>query len=168
MKNHKDGIGPAVMAARDIINKLELEPLPGEGGYFRQTWKSGSGTAIYFLLTPGENGFSALHELTEVEIYHFYVGDPVQLVLFPPDEPPREIILGSGLDRGEIPQFIVPGGTVQGSRLVSGGQWALMGTTMAPGYSPEGFRLIPRTELLDGFPNYHEWIMALTRKEDDL
>jgi predicted cupin superfamily sugar epimerase len=154
------------MTAAEVINRLGLKPLPHEGGYYAQTWRSASGTAIYFLLTPEEGGFSALHKLTGAEIYHFYAGDPVQLVLFPSDGGlPRDVVLGNRLDRGECPQFIVPEGTVQGSRLVEGGRWALLGTTMAPGYTQEGFELSKPEELLKQYPEYDEWIAALTRRE---
>jgi len=151
------------MTAQDVIERLDLSPLPGEGGYYRQTWRNGSGTAIYFLLTPGEDGFSALHKLTETEIYHFYAGDPVRLALFPPDGPPREVLLGSRLHRGEVPQYVVPAGTIQGSRLAEGGRWALLGTTMAPGFTPEGFELSDRSELLERYPGQGNLIRDLTR-----
>ena len=166
------------MTYQEVIRQLKLQPLPDEGGYFRQTWNSAEGTAIYFLLTPQKNGFSALHSLPSVEIYHFYAGDPVQMFLFPPppsegapsDEIPldnkvREIILGNKIDKGEIPQFAIPAGVIQGSRLISGGNWALLGTTMAPPYSPETFRLLDREELLRHYPEHRELIMQLTRVE---
>jgi uncharacterized protein len=154
------------MTASDVISKLGLKPLPHEGGYYATTWQSGCGTAIYFLLTPGEEGFSALHKLAEVEIYHFYAGDPVQLVLFPPDGlPPRDVILGSRLDRNEIPQCVVPGGTIQGARLAEGGRWALLGTTMAPGFSWKGFELSDSSAMLHDYPEYNEWIHSLTRRK---
>ena len=153
------------MTFQEVIEQLKLQPLPDEGGFYRQTWKSDSGTAIYFLLTPEENGFSALHELNAVEIYHFYIGDPVRLILFPIEGQPQELILGNRLDRGDVPQFTVPAGTIQGSRLISGGKWALLGTTMAPPYSPEAFQLSSRLELLNRYPDYRAQIMMLTREE---
>jgi len=156
------------MKAEDIIEKLNLQPLPGEGGFYRQTWLSEHSSAIYFLLTPGSSGFSALHELSELEIYHFYAGDPVQLVLFPTADSSgdvQRIILGNRIDKGELPQYIVPTGTIQGSRLIDGGEWALLGTTMAPPYSQEIFQLSSRRILLERFPESRDSILALTREE---
>ena len=78
-----------MVTAEQVIKKLGLEPLPGEGGYFVQTHKDrqqitlpdhpnnprSASTAIYYLVTP--ESFSALHRLTQDEVFHFYGGDPV-------------------------------------------------------------------------------------------
>jgi uncharacterized protein len=165
---------PGRPSAHEVIRLLDLQPLPEEGGRFRVTWTSSAaahgtpgracGSAIYYLLTPGPDGFSAFHVLGTDEIYHFYLGDPVELHLLHPDGSHQGIILGSDLSGGEIPQAVVPGGSAQGSRLVSGGDYALLGTTMAPAYLPEDFHLSSRTELLARFPSQAELITALTRE----
>jgi len=157
------------MTYKEVIEHLKLQPLPDEGGYYRQTWQSDESTAIYFLLTPENNGFSALHTLSSVEIYHFYAGDTVQLILFPPEGTPGEIqkvMLGSRLEHGEFPQLAIPAGTTQGSCLMDGGEWALLGTTMAPPYSQEIFKLSSRSKMLKDFPDYRDWILRLTREEE--
>ncbi len=157
------------MTYKEVIERLNLQSLPDEGGYYRQTWNSDVSTAIYFLLTPENNGFSALHTLSYVEIYHFYAGDSVQLLLFPPEETSgevQEVILGNNLEKKEYPQFIVPAETTQGSCLMNGGEWALLGTTMAPPYSPETFKLSSRSKMLKAFPDYRDWIIRLTREEE--
>ena len=159
------------LAAEEIIRTLGLERLPGEGGYFRRTWTSparaGSrayGSAIYFLLTTGSEGFSAFHRLGTDEIYHFYRGDPVELHLLRPNGSHQLLILGAGIETGEVPQAVVPAGTIQGSRLVTGGRYALLGTTMAPEFIPEELALLSRAELLERFPGNAEIILALTRE----
>ena len=156
--------------AEDIIRELELERLPGEGGFFRRTWTSrlgadgrARGSAIYYLLTSAREGFSAFHRLDIDEIYHFYRGDPVELHLFHGDGSHARILFGSSLETGEAPQAVVPGGVIQGSRLIPGGRYALLGTTMAPGFIPEGFALVPRAELIELFPGRADIIETLTR-----
>src|SRR5260370_33696907 len=75
------------MNAAAVIAALGLAPLPGEGGFYRETYRArnlaglgrSASTAIYYLLTP--DSFSALHVLRLDEIYHFYRGDPVDLTL---------------------------------------------------------------------------------------
>src|SRR5512140_3293744 len=126
------------MTAHELIAFLGLVPLPQEGGYFRETWRSSVttapgvlplryttgrslGTAIYYLLTSDPDSFSALHRLPTDEIYHFYLGYAVEMLLLGADGAGRRIILGHDLGAGEHVQFVVPAGTWQGSRLLAGG-----------------------------------------------
>jgi hypothetical protein len=168
-----------MITVQEIINLLKLEPLPHEGGYFRQTYKSAEvisqaalppryqgdrtlGTAIYFLLTPTD--FSAMHRLDTDEIYHFYLGDPVEMLLLPPDGPAEAFILGNDLSKGMQPQKVVSSGVWQGSCLVPGGPYgfALIGTTMAPGFEWASFELGERDTLLQQYPALAEMILART------
>jgi uncharacterized protein len=162
--------------ANELIRYLRLEPLPIEGGYFRQTWLSDdlvsvqgydsprpAGTAIYYLLTSEPDSFSALHRLATGEIYHFYLGDPVEMLMLAEGDPGRRIILGSDLLGGQHVQYMVPRSVWQGSRLIPGGRFALLGTTMAPGYDARDFTLGRRQELARQFPAHATLIQALTR-----
>ena len=135
------------MSAADVIAQLDLVPLPGEGGYYAETYRTTltldreqlpdehggdrhAGTAIYFLVTP--DAFSAMHRLAGDELYHFYAGDPVDLVTIDPDGTVQTRRLGTDFASGERPQLLAPGGSWQGSALAPGGEWALLGTTMSP------------------------------------
>lgn len=137
------------LTADQVIEMLGMKPLPVEGGYYAETHRSGElpasliaethpgprsyGTAIYYLLTP--DTLSAMHRLPGPEIYHHYLGDPAELVVLSPDGNGQRIILGHNLLAGQRPQFVVPGGAWQGSILLPGDHgFALMGTTMSPGY----------------------------------
>ena len=150
-------------SASELIRLLDLAPLPEEGGWYRVTWKSSSGSAIFYLVTSDLHGFSAFHVLGTDEIYHFYAGDPVELHLLHPEGSHETRILGSRPERGETPQTVAPAGAVQGSRLASGGEYALLGTTMAPAFQQGDFHLSTRAELLARFPGCREIISALTR-----
>ncbi|HTY09169.1 MAG TPA: cupin domain-containing protein, partial [Candidatus Edwardsbacteria bacterium] len=119
---------------------LNLKPLELEGGYFSETYRSRTripadrrgqrpcSTAIYYLLTP--DTFSALHRLRSDEVFHFYAGDPVEMLLLRPGGQSEVLVLGNDLARRRRPQVIVPRGVWQGARLARGGQWALLGTTV--------------------------------------
>jgi uncharacterized protein len=135
------------MRADDIIERFDLAPLAGEGGWFRQTWLSPGraggpdpiGTAILYLVTP--ESWSALHRLSDDEVFHFYLGDPCEMVMVSPEGEPGEVRLGHNIAAGEAVQHVVPAGWWQGTQLASGGAWALLGTTMAPGFRPDRFEL---------------------------
>ena len=160
---------------RDEINHikddLRLRPLDFEGGYYRETYRSVQtdangrpcGTAILYMLTDEESCYSALHRLDADEIYHFYLGDPVELTLLEPNGQWRTVILGHDLAAGQQIQAVVPVGVWQGSRLVKGGCGALLGTTMAPGFSIDGFESGKREILICAYPGAAERIALLTR-----
>ena len=134
------------MTSEEIIKLLGLMPHP-EGGYYKETYRSSTripgesrphSTAIYYLLVPGS--VSKMHRLRSDELFHFYIGDPVTWVLLESSKRVRKVTLGSQLDKGQVPQMIVPAGTWFGG-ILEGGSFALMGTTVAPGFEFEDFEL---------------------------
>ena len=166
------------MTADEIVAMLGLKPLEKEGGYFVETYRSGQlipeealpdgygrarplATSIYYLLKP--DAFSALHRLRSDEIYHFYLGDPVEMLLLYPDASSKVLTMGPNLLQNMSLQVIVPGGVWQGSRVVPGGSFALLGTTMAPGYDPADFELGRKEKLLQLCPSQRDLITALCR-----
>lgn len=165
-------------SVKEIQELLNLQPLPHEGGYFAETYRSkftlnrGSlpsaysgertlSTAIYYMLTP--ETFSAMHRLKGDEAYHFYLGDPAEMLILKPDGTGEALLIGQNITSGMRLQQIVPGGAWQGSRLAPGGKFALLGTTMAPGFDPADFELGARDELSARYPAYAELIAVLTR-----
>jgi predicted cupin superfamily sugar epimerase len=163
----------AAITANEIITILDLKPLPIEGGYYGETYRSEHvlppdagvvrhlSTAIYYLLTPAT--FSALHRLPGPEIYHYYLGDPVDLAVFHPNGNVETVALGTDLIGGMRPQVVVPGSTWQGSRLREGGEYALLGTTMSPGFHRDDFELGDRHALESIYPRASDLIRRLTR-----
>jgi uncharacterized protein len=171
---------PGDLRAEDLIRILSLVPLPGEGGWYRETYRSplllpasglpdayGGGprhaaTAIYYLLTS--DTFSALHRLRGDEIFHFYLGDPVEMLHLAPDGTGATLTLGPAIHEGMRPQVAVRGGVWQGAHMRDGGRFALLGCTVAPGFDFEDFELGRRGELLEKYPAHAELIRALTRE----
>jgi predicted cupin superfamily sugar epimerase len=168
-----------MLSAQQVIEILQLEPHPCEGGFFRETYRSScaipasalskeysggrsASTAIYYLLTP--DTFSEMHRLPTDEVFHFYLGDAVEMLQLHPHGRGEVIRLGSDLAAGERPQVLAPGGTWQGSRLVPGGKWALLGTTVAPGFDFADYTSGRRGELISAYPGFGELITALTRQ----
>jgi predicted cupin superfamily sugar epimerase len=167
------------MHAEELIRKLSLLPHP-EGGYYRETYRAGitlskdalpepysgdraAATCIYYLLVPGT--FSCLHRLVTDEVFHFYAGDPVQLLQLDPTGAESKVtILGNKLDDGQVPQVVVPAGIWQGCRLAPGGEFALMGCTVSPGFEFADYEEGAREVLCQEYQGYAELITELTRK----
>ena len=146
------------LSADHVVEILGLAPLPGEGGMFRNNLNDGSSTAIYFLVERDRP--TMLHRLPGPEIFHHYMGAPARLVMLLPGGEVERPVLGTDLTAGERPQLMVPGGMWQA--LESLGDWALVGTTMAPGYREEDFELADRDALLGGWPDAEQLIRRHT------
>jgi uncharacterized protein len=155
---------------------LDLKPLSAEGGFFVESYRSAETidaesfrrghkgprplcTAIYYLLTP--TSFSALHKLPGDEMFHFYLGDPVEMLELHPDGSGRTTILGPDILNRMKLQHVVSGGVWQGSKLAKGGEYALLGTTMAPGFDYNDFTKGNLYELVAKYPRYRKRISEL-------
>lgn len=168
-----------MLTAERLIKLLNLKPHP-EGGYYAETYRSEEliasealpdrysgprsfGTAIYYLLTP--ETFSAIHRLTTDEIYHFYLGDPVELIRLEPDGSGRSMMLGNDVAGGMQLQAVISRGTWHGSRLFEGGKYALLGTTVAPSFEFVDNEAGRRSDLILAYPSSRDSIIALTRED---
>jgi predicted cupin superfamily sugar epimerase len=80
-----------------------------------------------------------------------------------PDGSHRITVIGPDLEAGHRPQVFVPRHTWQGARLISGGQYALLGTTVAPGFDYTDYETASRASLLASHPTAKDLILALTR-----
>jgi hypothetical protein len=161
------------MTADQIKSLLHLEPHPVEGGWFRRTYTSAAsvelprgqraqGTAIYYLLEAGT--FSEMHVLASDEIFHFYLGDPVEMLQLLPDGSSAVFTLGPDLAAGQHVQLVVPAGVWQGTRLVADGKVALLGCTVTPGFDFADYRNASAEELIAKWPAETERIRELTRR----
>jgi predicted cupin superfamily sugar epimerase len=160
-----------------LLRKFDFQAIPQEGGYYFSTYHSEAmlpglsphaperlaGSAIYFLLKPGD--FSALHRLKEDEIYHYYTGSPIELLQLYPDGTGSVTICGPEFWNGQRPQVVVRHGVWQGSRPLNPKTYALLGTTMTPGFDPSDFDLGKRDDLIRAYPQFAAKIKALTRTQ---
>ncbi|MCP5050847.1 MAG: cupin domain-containing protein [bacterium] len=167
------------ITVEEVIKQLNLQKHPTEGGYFLETYRSDESiddprwgkrslsTAIYYMLTNDAGVFSEMHRLAVDEVYHFYMGDPVELLLLHPDGTGERVIVGNRLEEGMVPQLTVKEGVWQGSRLLPEGikcGFALMGTTVSPGFEYRDYESGGQAELTGKYAEFKELIAALTRK----
>ena len=165
------------MNADYLMKHLSLKPMPGEGGFYTETYRSDEkipseslpgrytsdkhfSTCIYYLLTP--DTFSAIHRIPSDEIFHFYLGDPVQMQQLYPDGSGESIIIGNDIAQGHQPQVIVQRNIWQGLKLIEGGQFALMGTTVAPAFDFGDFEVGDRAMLQQNYSKHADIIEILT------
>ena len=159
-------------AAR-LVEHFGLEPLPVEATWFVSTYRSAAdtidggpvGTAMIGLYCTGTatttaadggggepDSRSLFHRLAFDEVWHFYGGQPIRMVLLHPDGSDDEVVLGDDPLAGHRVQFVVPAGTWQAGELAPGGDWALFGCTMAPGFTGNCFEGGSRSALLATHP----------------
>jgi uncharacterized protein len=167
------------MTANEVKELLGLVPHPREGGWYVRTYEAQervaaeafadgrypgarlTGTAIYYLLEP--DTFSEMHRLKSDELFHFYAGDAVEMLQLTEGGAAKVIVIGNDLAAGQRPQVLAPRGVWQGSRLLRGGAWALLGCTVSPGFEFEDYEAGGREELCAGWPEWAGAIRALTR-----
>jgi predicted cupin superfamily sugar epimerase len=158
-----------------LIEHYKLEPMPVEGTLFISTYRShqetGDGkpcsTAIIALYCDEPRSVSLFHRLPVDEIWHFYGGDPLRLVLLYPDGSSKDVIMGSDPLRGHKVQFVVPAGVWQAGHMVAGGRYSLYGCTMAPGFTDDMFEGGVREQLIDVYPDRVDDINKLGCSEDE-
>lgn len=150
-----------------------------EGGYFAEVFKSNEripkealpgdyagdrtlATSIYFLITP--HRFSSFHRLKSDEIWHFYDGYPIEIIMIMPNGALEKLVLGNDPASGARLQGVVPAGCWFGARPIQADKdvFALVGCTVVPGFEYEDFELADRKELIQQYPAHKTLIHELT------
>jgi uncharacterized protein len=166
---------PVLPDVETLVRTLRLLPHP-EGGWYRETYRAGqldargraASTLIYFLLPAGH--VSHLHRIDADESWHLYLGGPLQVFELDEGDPQGTAtvtVLGTGLDRGERPQHVVPAGRWFGAAPADGAPYALVGCAVAPAFEFRCFELGERQYLLRRFPAARVIVERLTPGEQE-
>lgn len=158
-------------SATDLKELWQLTTMPQEDVLYTHTYTSAERgadgkplcTAIVAMVTADPSSFSDMHRLPTDEIWHFYLGDPIELLLLFPDGRDELVVLGGDVLAGQRIQTVVPHGVWMGARLRPGGDYGVYGNTMAPGFVPSDFEAAREAELIERWPHRAELIAALTR-----
>jgi len=165
------------ISAQTYIDALKLQAHP-EGGFFKETYRSQGRmdvglapgvplvqrnicTGIYFLLEG--NNFSAFHRIKSNEMWHFYAGQALEVLELSGNQELICTRLGPDIAGGEVLQHVVPANTWFASRVASGGSFALVGCTVAPGFDFADFEMAERAALIAEYPQHARLIVELTR-----
>jgi predicted cupin superfamily sugar epimerase len=95
-------------------------------------------TTIYFLLAQG--GFSAWHRVHADEVWHWYEGEALELLLASPDFSIVQQRRLGPVEAGSEPACTVPASWWQAARPL--GTHALCGCTVAPGFEFADFAFL--------------------------
>ena len=161
--------------AQYLKERLDLSELPGEGGYYKETYRSDKtiilpsetdgersiSTSIYYLLDGTQ--FSAFHRLKSDEIWHFYIGSSITLYIINKMENLSEVKLGSNIEKGELFQIQVRAESWFAATVNDISSYALIGCTVSPGFDYLDFELGDRKKLIERYPQHRSIIEKLTR-----
>lgn len=162
---------------RELIDSLGLVPHP-ERGYYVETYRASltlgdlprphsgaraASTAIYFLIAR-EQPTTYLHRLLSDEMFHFYEGGPLDVLLLGPTGPGELRRLGTDVAAGERPQLLIPAGTWFAAELAEAAPHCLFGCTVAPGFEFADFELAEGPELAGRYPAHAARIARMTRR----
>ncbi len=144
-----------------LLRHYRFQRLPIEGTLYCETWRATdrdaagapAGTAMIGCFADSLGSLSRFHRLTRDEVWHAYAGDPFVLHLLHEDGRTSDVVMGTDPFAGQQVQCVVPAGTWQAGRLVPGGQHALFGCTMAPGFTPDCFEAGRVDDLTARYPH---------------
>ena len=149
-----------VSKVKQLIEHYQLAPLAVEGTLFKRTYCSNqvldNGKPIYTsmiaLYCEEPRSVSLFHRLPVDEMWHFYGGDPLRLVLLYEDGSSKDVILGSEPFKGQHVQFVVPAGVWQAGHMLDGGEYSLYGCTLSPGFTEDMFEGGTYERLIKEYP----------------
>jgi len=154
-----------------LLNRLQLTPLPNEGGFYREVLKYDhlSGNTIHsistILYTVTPQSFSALHRLIKPEIYFYQGGKTLEIFTMNENGESKTVLLGPNPESGEVLQFLIEPGIWQGSRIfnsTSDSDYSLISALVFPKFEWQDFELGKRNELLKQYPMHSKQIQEFT------
>ena len=120
-------------------------------------------SVLYFLVTPDAR--MVMHRIRSDQLYHHYLGDPVEVLMLYPDGADGAIVtVGSDLKSGMRSQLLIPGGTYHTSRLIGGETgYALLASTEWPGVEPSDVEHGNVDALAEAYPHFREEIYSFAK-----
>ena len=127
----------------ELIEKLDLQPLEGEGGLYSTIYRDELSNAIYFMVDSPD--FSAWHRLPQAELWLHLSGDPLLLHSIENGQ-----LISHRLEQdGQRLAYQVPANTWMAAESL--GSYSLVSCFLAPAFST--MELAGRNELISQFPN---------------
>jgi uncharacterized protein len=149
------------MDAKVLIQILQLKTHP-EGGFYSETYRStesivtdsgkvrNTSTAIYYLLENEDK--SHFHRIQSDELWFFHQGQALEINVINGTQF-KIILLGNDIEKGEVPQAIIPANSWFASSIKNASGFSLVSCTVAPGFDFEDFELASRENLIQEYPH---------------
>ena len=163
------------LTAEEIAELLNLEPNATCGSVrityvAKETLRAGAlrapfarsspmGSALYFLVTP--KAPVRLHRIRNDQLYHYYLGDPLELFLLIGEGVSERVVVGPDIKAGQHVQFFIPGNSFHTARLLGGGRWFLGASTEWPGVVPEDVEIGDLETLASNYPGLAAALRAI-------
>ena len=119
------------------------------------------GNVLNFLVTP--TAHVHLHRIRSDQMYHFYLGDPLEVLVLRGDGYGKVLTLGHDIDAGMEPQLFLPGGTFHTARVTPGGSYAFLATSVWLRAEPEDVEMGDPNKLSDAYPTLRDLIADFTQ-----
>ena len=162
-----------------FISKLDLMGHI-EGGYFKEIYKNSFytsdvgypfnfegdrtlSTTIYFLLKSGQ--VSKFHKLKFDEIWFYHYGCPMIIHMIDDTGEYKNIKLGLDIEKGELPQVLVPANVIFGAEPLESGTFSLVSCLVSPGFDYRDFILYEEKDLCSMHPEHTDIIKKLNGKK---
>jgi uncharacterized protein len=102
-----------------------------------------------------------LHRIRNDQLYHYYLGDPLELFLLHADGTTERVIVGPDLRNGQRVQLLIPGNTFHTARLLGQGRWFLGASTEWPGVIPADVEIGDLDALAGQYPGVASELRAI-------
>jgi len=93
-----------------------------------------AGSALYFMVTSSAP--VRLHRIRNDQLYHYYLGDPIEVLMLHVDGTTERVVVGPDLRGGQRVQLLIPGDTFHTARVIGRRRWFLGASTEWPGVEP--------------------------------
>jgi hypothetical protein len=123
------------------------------------------GSALYFMVTP--DAHVRLHRIRNDQLYHYYLGDPIEVLMLRADGTSGRAIVGPDLRSGQRVQLLIPGNTFHTARIIGGRRWFLGASTEWPGVEPADVEIGDVDALADKYPGAASDLRAFQQGRGD-
>jgi len=169
------------LTADEVRRRLKLEP-HATCGFVRVTFMSEkriapgglpspfangrpAGSALYFMVTP--DAPVRLHRIRNDQLYHYYLGDPIEVLMLHADGTSEHVIVGPDLRGGQLVQLLIPGNTFHTARVIGQRRWFLGASTEWPGVEPADVEIGDVNVMAEKYPNVADDLRAFQQDRGD-